>query len=559
MKKIASIIFISILSLFAIQPLFHAGFFPVHDNAQVSRVYEMTRAISDGMFPVRWSEDFGYGYGYPVFNFYAPMAYYIGSAVMFLTASDPLVATKIMIGLGIVFSGICMYLLAREFWGEWGGIVAGLLYLYTPYHAVDIYVRGDIAESWAYALIPLVFYGLWKSHVDQRWRYIFICSMAFAGIIVTHNLTALMISPFVIVILIYWYIKSRKDGTKQIYSPMKALIIGLFLSAFYTIPVFFEIHFTNVLSQTANGFDFHKHFVCWSQFWYSPWGYGGSVAGCHDGLSFMIGKMHSAFAVFAIILAVCFSRKEKSSKIVIASAFALAIGLVLTTQMSQSIWEAVPLMPFFQFPWRFLIIIAFFSSFMSGFIFFILRKYVFATKEFLFIFISFFIAVVVVVFNGKFFAPKVYYHETAEDFTNRTYIAWNLSNDAHEYMPKNFPFPRHPSEIPLQTFVTQTNSTHILSEIEKTQRKDIVVQSKQSSKVYINLAYYPAWNVFVDGKMQSPVFSPAGAEILLPPGTHMVSAVFLQTRVEKIADIISIIGILFLVADIIRRRKNLFD
>src|SRR5438034_4789314 len=106
MNTISSILFIIILSFFTIIPLFHSGFFPVHDNAQVSRVYEMTRAIADGMFPVRWSNDFGYGYGYPVFNFYAPLAYYIGSTIMFLTASDPLIATKIMMGLGIIFAGI---------------------------------------------------------------------------------------------------------------------------------------------------------------------------------------------------------------------------------------------------------------------------------------------------------------------------------------------------------------------------------------------------------------------------------------------------------------------
>ncbi len=77
--------------------------------------------------------------------------------------------------------------------------------------------------------------------------------------------------------------------------------------------------------------------------------------------------------------------------------------------------------------------------------------------------------------------------------------------------------------------------------------------------MHSNLAYFPAWNVSVDGREQKPVFSPAGMDILIPSGTHTVSVIFHQTPIEKIADIISVIGILLLIADIIRIRKNLFD
>src|SRR5437870_2917084 len=89
------------LSIFSIFPLFHSGFFPMHDDTQVARVYEMGKALHDGMFPVRWVQDLGYGYGYPIFNFYSPLPYYIGGFLN-LFGLDALLATKMTFIIGIL-------------------------------------------------------------------------------------------------------------------------------------------------------------------------------------------------------------------------------------------------------------------------------------------------------------------------------------------------------------------------------------------------------------------------------------------------------------------------
>src|SRR3989338_8008808 len=116
-KNYWSLLMVVALSYMSIAPLFSAGFFPMHYNAQVARVHEMKKAFLEGQFPVRWVADLGYGYGYPIFNFYSPLAYYVGGFFNIL-GFDALTATKIMIILGILLSGVFMYLLAREFWGK---------------------------------------------------------------------------------------------------------------------------------------------------------------------------------------------------------------------------------------------------------------------------------------------------------------------------------------------------------------------------------------------------------------------------------------------------------
>ena len=101
------LLFVLFISILTILPLFRDGFFPIHDDAQIVRVQQMTKALQDGQFPVRWVSDLGYGYGYPIFNFYAPLPYYIGS-VFDLIGFSPLTATKIMMGIGMLVAGLTM-------------------------------------------------------------------------------------------------------------------------------------------------------------------------------------------------------------------------------------------------------------------------------------------------------------------------------------------------------------------------------------------------------------------------------------------------------------------
>lgn len=161
MKRIIFAVFSVFIIFTTLLPLFNDGFFAIHDNTQVERVFQMTKSLSDGQFPVRWVDDLGYGYGYPIFNFYAPFPYYLAGFIN-LVLSNSLLATKIMFLLGILFSFFSMYLFASRLTNYYGGMVAGIIYLYFPYHAINIYVRGAVGEFFAYAFMPLVFWGIYN-------------------------------------------------------------------------------------------------------------------------------------------------------------------------------------------------------------------------------------------------------------------------------------------------------------------------------------------------------------------------------------------------------------
>src|SRR3989344_4317965 len=260
LKKLFPYFLILVLSFLAFKPLLAPGFFPIHDDTQVARVYEMTKGLKDGMFPVRWSQDLGYGFGYPIFNFYNPFPYYVASFFGALRI-DALLSTKLMVILGIIFSFISMYILSKEFWGKWGAILSASLYGLAPYHAVNLYVRGDFTESFAYAFIPLIFYGVWKIYKESKWKYVLLTSLSLTAVIISHNLTAMIVSPFLLVFIIF-ILLSKKIKKRTFIYMLTSLILGVLISAFYSFPAILEMKYTNILSQIGGGADFRDHFVC---------------------------------------------------------------------------------------------------------------------------------------------------------------------------------------------------------------------------------------------------------------------------------------------------------
>lgn len=438
-KKYYGLILILILSFWAVKSFFVSGFFPMHDDTQVARVFEMWKVLQNGIFPVRSVPDLGYGYGYPIFNFYAPLAYYIGAGLMFL-GLDVLVATKLMMALGVISAGIFIYLLAREFFGELGGMVSGLFYLYAPYHAVDIYVRGDVAEFWSYAFIPLAFLGIYKKNI-------LIGSVGFAAIILSHNLTAMMIVPFLLfVILLNCYIAFKNKKSFIFNHSSLILVFGLAISAFYWIPALLEIRNTNVFSQIGGGADFRDHFVCIGQLWNSAWGFGGSIPGCIDGLSFKLGKLNilSVFMVIVILIYLKFKYKYFNNTYYL-SIFAIVgflISVFLMLDMSKFVWEAVPAMAFFQYPWRFLLLASFFSSLLAGSLVYLLMQL--KVRSYLIVVpLVFFL----IFLNQKLFTPQTILLRTAEDYTNENALKWTASKISDEFLPPNFKKPMNQNDV----------------------------------------------------------------------------------------------------------------
>ena len=436
-KKNINLVLYFILSIFAISPLLSPGFFPMHDDTQVARIFEMAKSLSDGMFPVRWVEDLGYGAGYPIFNFYSVLPYYAGGILTVLGISA-LESTKLVFIIALVGSGVSMFFLVKELFGKLGGLVAAIIYLYFPYHAVNVYVRGDLAEATAFAFLPLVFLSLFKIHQSNTFskNYVVLGSLSIAAVILSHNLSSFMLFIFIGIFILASLILTKNKNNLLSYGLI--LTLAFLLSAFYSIPAILEMKYTNIESIIGGGSDYKDHFVCLNQLWDSPWGFGGSVPGCIDGMSFKLGKLNILLAGLAFALFIINFKKLKEKLFIVSFSFAsLLFSAFITLEYSSVIWR-LPFMDFLQFPWRFLNFTGLFIGIAAGYLIWQIKKN-FGDK------ISITLASIVILltlaYNATLFNPKTIHDRESDFYTNELYLKWTVSQISDEYLPKGFQSP----------------------------------------------------------------------------------------------------------------------
>ncbi|RJQ25324.1 hypothetical protein C4577_05985 [Candidatus Parcubacteria bacterium] len=561
-KSYWSLILVLILSLGTILPLFHPGFFPIHDNTQIERVYEMNKSLSDGFFPVRWVEDLGYGYGYPIFNFYSPLPYYLGSMFIFL-GLNALVATKAIFALGIILSGVFMYIFIKQIFGELPGLISAIIYLYFPYHAINIYVRGDLDEIFAYAFLPLVFLGIFKTFLifkekpqtNSGLKWLIILAVSVALVIISHNLTSFMLLIILMPLVLVLFGVSNFN-LKLISYYFIALFVGFLLSSFYSIPALLEMNYTNVTSQIGGGASFSDHFVCLDQFWNSAWGYGGSTKSCLDGMSFKIGKLNIAIAFLSLLILFTIRLKnkmklEKKDYIYLLSIVFFFISLIMSTSYSSFVWNLVPNMSFIQYPWRFLNFAGLFISIAAGFM--VLKTETLIGKKIHLLIVSL-IVILTIGYNLKLFNPQSYYLSPSDYYTNQNHIKWETSKISDEYMPRDFFKPKNQTEIVQKRFEFD-QEVKINSILDNTQNIALDFEALKPTRLYINIAHFPGWKITSDEKEEAMITN-KGYILNVSPGHRLVNIRFEGTKVQKTANMLTIIGILIVVIGIINIRQK---
>lgn len=121
--------------------------------------YDQMRSFYNGLaageiYP-RWEEETNRGYGAPTTSYYPPGIYYLTSAFYALTG-DWLRALLDAHLVMMVAAAAALYLYARRAMGRAAAIAAMVAYIFLPYHTVDQYQRGALAELLVFVWMPLM-------------------------------------------------------------------------------------------------------------------------------------------------------------------------------------------------------------------------------------------------------------------------------------------------------------------------------------------------------------------------------------------------------------------
>ena len=277
-----------------------------------------------------------------------------------------------------------MYGFVRSWLGRNAGLVAAVAFMAIPYHLVDVYVRAALAESVALAFLPLALWGFRETVRRPRLAAILGAGFAYAAIMWTSNLVALIFTPGLaayVAILIFWQwrrqpvaeergsrgaaareqtSKGRSFGSlvRLLLAPAAAFALGLGLSAAFFVPALVEQGYINRTQWFGEYYDPTQHFVYFFQLFNPAWGFGISQPGPDDiaqgAMSFQLGAAATLLSLVALVTV----RRLKPSvrREVWFWGLWAAVSIFLTLNVSALAWRYLPIVPYAQFPWRYLML-----------------------------------------------------------------------------------------------------------------------------------------------------------------------------------------------------------
>ncbi|MFN8488550.1 MAG: hypothetical protein U0350_13200 [Caldilineaceae bacterium] len=598
------------LSLFALTPLWSPGYFyDAHDGRHsVFYLIQFDASIRDGAWWPRWAMHHIQGYGYPTFMIQAPFGFYLAEIFVLLGAGFT-VAAKLAWATGFLVGAWGMHQLV-VYWltsstlplapsplppaprsldpVRLAGVVAGLLYVFIPYHLVDIYVRAALNDSLLLAWFPWVFLTfdrLLVQGTNNGWpRRLALATLTLAGTLLTHTFALISFAPLVVTFVLFRLgiicgqptegrrqptegrRQKAEDGGQTLLVLWKATLLAaaagigaLLLYACFLLPLLVEGRYLQQQVYVTNTYDFRNHFVYLGQFFSPFWGFGYSddPQGANDGMSFQVGML--ALLLGTVALYVLWQRPKGQAVMLYLTIATLGL-LWLMTPAARFIWEAAPALGVIQFPWRLLALSAFTLSALTGLaLWHLLPALVNQAEDWG----GLFIVGLLVIFGSLPYVNanlqpvepwredgRAIFRFEREHPDMIAYTQWVKQPFTESPMTKGYTADNYQEANGGNSTLERLNiikgQGKVLSNYSRGSSAGGVVQidagqGKQPAVVRINEFYFPGWQVRVDG-IVAPlrVSDPNGLlEVDVPVGKHQIEARMGSTPVRRYSAILS--------------------
>lgn len=542
MNKFIWFVLIIIFIIPTIWNLLKPGYFPMQDDLQAFRVQQLDKCLEDFQIPCRWIPDAGYGYGYPQFNYYPPLPYYVG-AFLHRVGFQYIDSVKILFVAGYIFSALVMFVLVSTLLNNWSGFVAALLYSYIPYKAVEVYVRGALSEFWAQIFFPLIFYFIYKLVKTGKLKFVILLGMSIALLAITHTLMTMIFAPVAIIWTVFWLYNEK---WKNFHKIILGGLLGIGLSAFFLLPVVFERQFVHIESMLSGYFDYRAHFVSLYKLFISrEWGYGSSGFP-NEKLNLSLGVTQWAIGIITAIIAVINLKKDsRNSKLVLILCGMTLFSIFMMHMKSSFIWTQLPFLWYMQFPWRFLAISIFLLCLLSGYFINYLGKLKYVVGIIV-ILISFYLSI-------SFFVPKDWFYIT--DIDKFSGVSWQkqMTISIFDYLPIYAILPPINEAPSIPEVLDGKAEFKDYKKGSNFQKGEIIVL--EDSTIRLPLFDFPGMQVKIDGKKidhynndcREEKFCYGLITFKLVKGEYKIETRLTDTPIRKIGNYISLTSIIILI------------
>ena len=315
--------------------------------------------IRHGTLYTRWIPFLGYGYGFPLSNYYPPLLYYVTEPFQLLGLDAPM-ALCLTLGLALVGAAVGIYAWVRDLFGSGPGVVAATAYVFSPYVMYTLINRASFSEMVALAWMPWGVWALRRYTVERRLAYGIGSALIVAAMLLSHLFTAYL---FIASLLVYALALScvmpnekRPRCTQRLAAFLRLLwpmALGLGLAAFMWLPAMAESNLIQIervllIADPAKG----DGLLPLAQVLGGP-----LLPNRTLPVAVVPPSLSSAAIVLALVGLVTGwvalrSRELKAHLLVAVGITVVAVGMVTPT--AQWLWRTVPLLRLSQLPHRFL-------------------------------------------------------------------------------------------------------------------------------------------------------------------------------------------------------------
>jgi hypothetical protein len=560
-----------LLALPALTPLFQPTLTRSADGLlHLYRLIALDHLIRQGVFFPRWWPDLAFGYGLPLFVYYAPLSYYLTEG-LHLLGFNPIYAFNASAVVALLTAATGMYLLVRDWFGPTAGILAGVAYTYAPVQLFNTFERGSLPVTWAGALFPLAFWSFGRLVKTNQSCYLPLCALTLGAALLMHNISNLLFFPLLLLYLIIALVPGRSQYRASDIKPAVLLRVGLALAlalalaAFFWLPATLEREFAQVERViTPPDFDFHANFVTWEQLLALP--QPANTGLLNPNTPFTLGLAQVGLALIGLIgrlFQSLWARSQGSSVTpyvlrftfppVLFVTLGLASYIFMMLPSSVNIWERLPLLAFVQQPHRLLSVTAFLLAILAG---------TAVTTWPARVGTGLTVAGICLIFITA--VPLLYprYHSplpaapTLTGMLDYERLSGAIGTTSFgEYLPV---WVQHiPRESPLEplyragTTIERLDqsylpaATRVESATYGLNQANLVIDAPQPYQAIFHTFYFPGWQARVDGQLAAiaPVSERGLIGVNMPAGRHELYLYFGETGVRQVANGVSLFAL----------------
>lgn len=566
------VVFLILMTLLSCGPIIFGKSIPSHADwhIHIEHAYNFRRILFQGEWLPRWTDAQVTGYGLPIFNYYAPLVYYIFT-VLELIFRNAIHSIKWAFVIPMVLCTITGYMYLRRHGSAVSTTWAMVFVIFSPAIHIFIYNTNWPGSTLAVAFLFLALYGIdtFDKNKDFDLKSFLITSFAYAGMATAHLATAFV---FTLLCIPYFFLSLFIYRTKKfVKNIFLSLVMGACLAGFYLFPACLEKHLVHTDEVLTQGplWDFSKNFLFTYLDRHRDDGYAWAI---FDHRYYEVSNAIFGIAVLTCIIVLLLNLDKvklycKEPFRVNIAITMFSISFLMMTPVSIFIWLMIKPMQTIQFPWRFTTFILPFGAILMVYCFDLIgnlakEKLNLSGYKILLYGIAFLFTMLAYVDFINMYKWKWVPEQSL--LKAAIYVLWGNE----EYRPNLTGDPNWKQFDFRQDFSPTIQSSNLNCDVTLlkwfSHERIFQVFSQEEHKVRIRTFYFPGWLGYIDGKLVDLGMDPKIGSIVfnVPAGQHEIKLSFELIPLRKASAYISLAALglyLFLLSKYKKKNNQIYE